>query len=127
MPNQSVPDHRGRHGYPASPSRQARKPHGQQITGFGRLYIPPAAAKVPRRTPTSGTVARLTRYSRIVPAGAGYRVAVQPILEIPVYGDTTDCGSGRRPSRTGHKPALANATDDTITEPPDPVVARGKP
>ena len=121
MLSQSVPDHRGRRGYPVSPSRRTREPHGQQITGSGRLYVPPAAAKVPRRTPSSGTVARLTRYSRIVPVGARYRVAVQSILEFPGYGGAANGGTGRRPSRAGHKQALGNATDDTIMEPPDPV------
>ena len=127
MPSQSVPDHRGRRGYPVSPSRRTREPHGHQITGSGRLDVPPAAAKVPRRTPNSGTAARLTRYSRIIPAGARYRVAVQSILEFPGYGDAANGGTGRRASRAGHKQTLGNATGGTIMEPPDPPGARGMP
>ena len=99
----------------------------QQVTGSRRRYIPPAAAKVPRRTPSSGTVARLTRYSRIVPVGAKYRVAVQSILDFLCYSGVANCGTGRRASKAGHKQALANAADATIMEPPDSPVARGKP
>ncbi len=127
MLNQSVPDHRGSRGYPVSPSRRTREPQGQQITGSGRLHVPPTAAKVPRRTPSSGTVASLTRYSRIVPVGARYRIAVQSILEVPGYGGAANDGTGRRPSRAGHKQALGNATDDTIMEPTALPRAMGKP
>jgi len=125
--NQSVSDHRGCRGYPVSPSRRTREPQGQQITGSGRLYVPPAAARVLRRTPGPGTVAGLTSYSRIVPVGAKYRVAVQSILEFPGYGGAANGGTARRPSRAGHTQALGNATDDTIMEPADPPGARGKP
>jgi hypothetical protein len=125
--NQSVPDPRRRRGDPVAPSRRTREPQGQQIPGSGRLHAPPVATKVPRRTPSSGTIARLTGYSRIVPVGAGYRVAVQSILEVLGYGGAADCGTGRRPSRARHKQALANATDATIMEPTDPPRAMGKP
>ena len=69
----------------------------------------------------------LTRYSRIVPAGARYRVAVQSILAFPGCGDAANGNTGRRPSRAGHEQALGNATDDTIMEPTKPPGARGKP
>ena len=126
MPSQSIPDRHGCRGYPVSPSRRTRESRGQQIDS-GRLNVPPAAAKVPRRIPSSGIAARLTGYSRIIPIDARCRVAVQSILEVPGYGGTGDCGTGRKPSRTGHRQALAHAADATIMEPPDPAAARGKP
>ena len=126
MPSQSIPDHRGSHGYPMSPSRRTRESRGQQIDS-GRLNIPAAAAKVPRRIPRSGIVARRTRCSRIVPIGARYHVAFQPILDILGYGGTGDCRTGRKPSRPEHRQALASAADARLMEPPDPAVTKGKP
>ena len=123
--SQSTPDRRGCRGYPVSPSRRTRKSRRQQIDS-GRPNVPPAATQVPRRIPSSGIAARLTRYSRIVPVNARYRIAVQPILEVLGYGGTADCGTGRKPARTGYRQALAHAADATIMEPPDPAAARSK-
>ena len=108
-------------------SADTQQPGIVHIGGSGRLYLPPAAAIVPRRTPSSGTIARLTRYSRIVPVDAKYHVAVQSILEFLGCGGAANGGTGRRPSRARHKQALGNVTDDTIMESADPPGARGKP
>ena len=126
MFRQSIPGHHGRRGYPVPPSRRTHESPGQQIDS-GRPNVPPAAARVPRRIPSSEIAARLTRYSRLVPIGTRCRVAVQSVLEVLGYGGTGDCGTGRRPSRTGYRRALASVADATIMEPPDPAVARGKP
>jgi hypothetical protein len=68
VPRQSTLDLRGGRGYPVSPSRRTRELRGQQIDS-GRLNVPPAAAKVPRRIPTPRITARLTGDPRIVPIG----------------------------------------------------------
>ena len=125
MPSQATPDRRGCRGYPVSPSRRTRESRRQQ-SDSGQLNAPPAAAEVPRRIPSSGIAARLTGYSRIIPIDAKCRVAVQPILEVLGYGGAGDCGTGRKPSRTGHRQAPAHAADATIMEPPDPATARGQ-
>jgi hypothetical protein len=124
--SQSIPDRRGCRGYPMPPSRRTREPRGHQIDS-GRLNVPPAAAKVPRRIPSSGIATGLTGYSRIVPIDARCRVAVQSVLDVLGYGGTADGGTGRGTSSTGHRQAPANAADSTIMEPPDPAAARGKP
>jgi hypothetical protein len=61
-----------------------------------------------------------------VPIDARCRVAVQSVLEVLGYGGTVDCGTGRKPTRTGYRQALAHAADATIMEPPDPAAARSK-
>jgi glucose/arabinose dehydrogenase len=126
VPSQFLPDRHGYRGYPVSPSRRTREPRGQQIDS-GRLNVPPAAAKVPRRIPSPGIAARPTGYSRIVPTGAKCSVAVQPVLEVFYHGGTGDCDTGRKRSRTGHRQALAHAADATIIGLPDLAMARGKP
>jgi hypothetical protein len=55
------------------------------------------------------------------------RVAVQSVPEVFYYGGTGDCDTGRKPSRTGHKQALADVADTTIMWLPDQAMARGKP
>jgi hypothetical protein len=84
-------------------------------------------AKIQRRIPGSGIAARLTAYSRIIPIEAKGRVAVQSVPEVFYYGGTGDCDTGRKPSRTGHRQALAHAADTTIMGLPDLAMVRGKP
>jgi hypothetical protein len=116
-----IPGHHGSRGYPVPPSRRTHEPPGQQ-TGPGRLNPPPAAAaRAPRSIPRSGAAAGLTRYPRTLPAGVRYRGAGQPNLTFPGCGGTGDCGTGRKPSRTGRR------AEARIMGLPGPAAARGKP
>ena len=63
---------------------------------------------------------------RIVPIGTKYRVAVQSILEVLRY-DGAASGTGHQQSPPGQMRAPGNVTDNTITEPPAPAAARGRP
>jgi hypothetical protein len=68
-----------------------------------------------------------TRYSRIVPIGSKYPIAVQWTREILGCGGRGECGNGRKPSRTGHRQPLASSADATIMEPPGPAAPKGNP
>jgi hypothetical protein len=125
MPSQSIPDHHKCRSYPLPSPRRIHKLRGQQLDS-GPLNAPPAAAHVPRRTPSSGIATTLTRYARIFPTGARYRIAAQPSPEIPGYSGTADRGTGRKPFSTRHRQPLATA-DATIMELPGPAAAKGKP
>ena len=64
---------------------------------------------------------------RIVPIGSKYRVAVQSILEVLRHDGAASSGTGHQQSPPGQMRAPGNVTDDTITEPPAPAAARGRP